>query len=85
MVTEEILVLAYLLLLILLLLRLLVLEDFLPKVEPILAAFDLQGPRQLGWPAIEHSHLAFVLFLELLEHFVPVWAASVRSSLQTCD
>ena len=60
-------------------------EDFFPEIE---AKFDTllgQLRSELWWSTIEYGDLAFVLILQLLEHFVPVWSPRLGSCLQACD
>lgn len=58
------------------------LKDFLPERKTVLIALVTQRFRQLRRSTVEHRHLAFLLLLHLLEHFVPIRSASVRACFQ---
>lgn len=63
-------------------LKLYPLKDLLPKPEAELVTLKPQYLGELWRPAVEYGDLPFVLFLQLLEHFVPVGTPGVCPGLE---
>jgi hypothetical protein len=61
------------------------LKDFFPEIEAKFGTLLGQLRSELWWTAIEDGDLAFVLILQLLKHFVPVWSPRLGPCLEACD